>query len=81
MADTATLIERLTAKERNRTGGHPYRVDVLFGDQPDVLDAIRVAHHELGKSTNLIAEHLSEFGEPISAAAVASWLRAQRGTG
>ena len=81
MADTTTLVERLTAKEVPRRGGQRLRVDVLFGDQPDVLDAIRVARYELGKSTNLIAEYLSEFGEPISAAAVAGWLRAQRGTG
>lgn len=61
-----------------RTGGHRLKVDALFGDRPELLEAIRTARRDNG----VAAEHIAEFltareGVHISGAAVAKWLTAQ----
>jgi hypothetical protein len=49
----------------------------LFGDQPDVLDAIVQARVERGLSFRVIAGVLSKSGEQISEGAVQNYLRSR----
>lgn len=77
---TPDPIEALIAALDNtpaRHGRSPFKLDVLFGDQPRVLEAV-VRNHERGASPRDIAAELSAFlpeGESISDAAVESWLK------
>jgi hypothetical protein len=57
--------------------GVKLRIDVLYGDQPDVQDAIRIARLEKRLSYRRIADVLSRGDEQISPNAVQNWLRAQ----
>lgn len=69
------LVSELLSAGRG-TGGAPHKIETLFGDQPDVLDAIRTARLN-GASIGEIARILSERGEVISEGAVRNWLRSQ----
>lgn len=60
-----------------RRCGAGLRVDELFGDRPDILDAIRVARSERKVSFQFIADILSKEGETVSGTAVQNWLRGQ----
>lgn len=55
-------------------GGQQMRVPLLFGDRPEVLDAIRAARRDRGASWQAIAELLSKHGQRVSSTAVRNWL-------
>lgn len=55
------------------SASHIMLIDRLWGDRPEVLDAIRDAHRR-GVSTKSIARMLSEE-HPVSDSAVANWLQ------
>lgn len=76
-AKSDPLAVALDLVERGRNGGTEGRVVALFGDRPDVLDAIRRARLDRKLSYAQIAKVLSADGEPISEGAVKSWLSRQ----
>jgi hypothetical protein len=56
-------------------GGAGLRIVNLFGDQPEVLDAIRRARRDRKLSFAAIAKFLTVNGDhPVSSAAVQTWL-------
>jgi hypothetical protein len=57
--------------------GRSLKIIEVFGDQPEVLDAIRTARVERGLSYRVIAQVLSKSGEKISEGAVQNYLRAE----
>lgn len=71
------LAVALDMIERGATGGTQGKIVALFGDRPDVLDAIVRARRDRKLSYQQIAKVLSADGEPISAGAVQSWLSRQ----
>lgn len=77
MPKTDPLAIALDLAERGRSGGPEGRVVALFGDRPDVLDAIRRARTDRKLSYAQIAKVLSADGEPLSEGAVKSWLTRQ----
>lgn len=66
-------IAALAATKRGRAG-RTLRVNELFADQPDILDAIRDARRG-GASFRTIAEVLSTPEQHICAGAVDEWYR------
>lgn len=69
------LIAELKAAGRS-TGGTRSKIDVLFGDQPDVLEAIRAARAN-GASHATIARILSSDDQSVKEGAVRNWLFGQ----
>jgi hypothetical protein len=68
------LAAGLTALTPTR-GGVKLRVLELWGDEPEVLEAIRVARRDNGLSYNAIARYLtSKSGHHITANPVQKWL-------
>lgn len=57
--------------------GKKTRIEMLYGDRPDVLDAIRRARAERRLSFRQISQVLSSEGESISEGSVQKWLRSQ----
>lgn len=72
MADD--LLNDLLAIAPADGGGQQMRIPMLFGDRPDILDAIRSARRDRKASWQSIADLLSRHGHRISATAVRNWL-------
>jgi len=75
MANTKTVLNALNILTP-ATGGHGSKVDYLFGDKPDVLDAI-IDARKRRCSFRQIAMALSVDGETVSSGAVQNWLAAR----
>jgi len=75
MATNKTVINALNTLTP-RSGGNVTRVDQLFGDQPDVLDAI-IDARKRRCSFRQISMTLSTPTETISPGAIQSWLAAR----
>lgn len=75
MANRSDLIANLTSAGRIQEGVK-LRIDVLFGDRPDVLDAIRTARAN-GASHATIAKILSDDGQRVGFGAVRNWMLSQ----
>jgi hypothetical protein len=70
------LSSKLDKTDINKSGRKTLKVDMEFGDRPEVLESILNARRDRGLSFRLIAEVLSEdLGDPISSTAVQSWCR------
>jgi hypothetical protein len=70
------LIAALAAAP-TKTDGRAFKVDRLFGDRPEVLDAIR-ANHARGVTSATLAEVLTaslDGADSISDSAIDSWLK------
>ena len=70
----------LVAELNNATplrDGRTLKIVELFGDQPEVLDAIVKARTERGLSYRVIAEVLSKGEHEVSDGAVQNYLRAR----
>lgn len=61
----------------NRPYGSQSKIDLLYGDRPEILEAIKSARVDKGLSTRVIADTLSQQGVPISRNAVEAWLKKQ----
>jgi hypothetical protein len=72
---TDPLAAALESIGGRRAGGLPLKVDVLYGDRPEVLDAIRSARRDKHLSFEQIAEALSSGGASITDGAVSKWLK------
>lgn len=72
--DLAAGLDQLTA---GPGGGTTPKVIQLYGDRPEVLDAIRRARSERHLSFKQIAVYLSANGPSISEGAVQTWLNKQ----
>jgi hypothetical protein len=70
------LAAELAAAQPFRDG-RQMKIMELFGNQPDVLDAIVQARVERGLSFRVIAGVLSKSGEQISEGAVQNYLRSR----
>jgi DNA-directed RNA polymerase specialized sigma24 family protein len=70
------LAAQLKGEPRNRYG-RTLKLEELFGDRPDILEAVIVARAERKLSYQSIADVLGREGEYISPTAVQNWLRAQ----
>lgn len=70
------LVAALAGAKKGKCG-RTLRIVELFGDRPDVLQAIRDAR-DRGASARTIAELLSTPEEPICSGSVTEWLRRQR---
>jgi hypothetical protein len=71
------LAAGLNALPAGKPGGMS-KVDVMFGDQPDVLEAIRVARQDRHLGFSSIAAYLTrEGGEQIGDTAIKRWLNGQ----
>jgi CTP:molybdopterin cytidylyltransferase MocA len=68
----ATALEALTPNVSRST----YKILVMFGDQPEVLEAIRQARARRC-SYSQIAKTLTTPNAPISETAIKSWLDAE----
>lgn len=72
MADD--LLNELLTIDPANGGGQQMRIPMLFGDRPEVLDAIRAARRDRKASWQAISDLLSRHGHRISATAVRNWL-------
>jgi len=72
---TDALAKKLSEATPARSG-HKLRIEELFGDRPDVLEAI-IAARKRGLSSRVIADVLSAEGEKVADGAVTNWLRSQ----
>lgn len=72
-----SLAAALDAVAEPGVGGKGLKVLVLFGDRPDVLEAIIRARRDRRLSFAQIATVLSDEGKSVSSAAVAKWLAAE----
>lgn len=70
------LAAQLKDEPRNRYG-RGLKLEELFGERPDILEAIIVARVERKLSYQSIADVLSRDGEYVSPTAVQNWLRAR----
>jgi hypothetical protein len=78
MATPDPLTAALDALDLSDDNGKRMKVDVLFGDRPDVLDSIRRARRDRGTTFVQIARTLSAAAPMrVSEKAVASWLHSQ----
>jgi ribosome-binding protein aMBF1 (putative translation factor) len=75
MTQTDPLVAALDAVAGRRTGGLPLKIDALYGERPEVLDAIRSARRDKHLSYEQIAEALSTAGDSITDGAVSKWLK------
>jgi ribosome-binding protein aMBF1 (putative translation factor) len=76
-AERDPLAAALDAVTEKRTGGTQRRVLELFGDRPQVLDAIRKARRDRGLSFKQIAELVSTPGASVTAGPIQKWLNGQ----
>lgn len=70
------LVAQLEAA-RPLDNGRRLLLDDMFGNEPEVLEAVKTARRDRGLSYRVIAEVLSKRGEQVSQGAVQNWLRAQ----
>jgi hypothetical protein len=78
MATPDPLTAALDALEMSGDNGKRMKIDVLFGDRPDVLDSIRRARRDRRVTFVEIAKKLSAAAPiEVGATAVASWLHSQ----
>ena len=70
------LVAALDAINEPSRGGKPLKVVELFGDRPDVLDAI-VRMRARGLSFRQIADAITANGHPITEGAINKWLSRQ----
>jgi hypothetical protein len=78
MATPDPLTAALDALEMSGDNGKRMKIDVLFGDRPDVLDSIRRARRDRGTTFVQIARTLSAASPmKVNEKAVAGWLRSQ----
>lgn len=75
--DNDPLAALLNNTDTSGLAGSKSRVMFLYGDRPEVLDAIRRARLERKLSFSQIARVLSSEGNKISDGAVQTWLRSQ----
>ena len=77
MAKHNGLVAGLDQIEKGASGGTTPKIVQLFGDQPDVLEAIRRARRDRHLSYAQIALYLSQNGYEIKEGAVKNWLTSQ----
>lgn len=70
------LVAGLDALDSNGSKSMP-KMEVLYGDRPDVLDAVIRARRDRHLSWNAIAAYLTRNGPRISAGAVQTWCERQ----
>ena len=75
MANTKTVINALNSLAPV-TSGHGSKVDYLFGDKPDVIEAI-IEARKRRCSFRQIAMALSTEDQTVSPGAVQNWLAAK----
>jgi hypothetical protein len=70
------LAAQLNEEPRSRYG-RGLKLEELFGDRPDILEAIIAARVERKLSYQTIADVIARNGQYISPTAVQNWLRTQ----
>ena len=70
------LVNNLLTATPKRDG-RTMKIVEVFGDQPEVLDAIVAARTERGLSFQVIADVISKTGHTISDGAVQNFLRSR----
>lgn len=70
------ILTALASLPPASSGGQPMKVVRVYGDRPDILEAIRQARLS-GRACDKIARAISTDQHLISEAAVRKWLRSQ----
>jgi hypothetical protein len=70
------LANELLTAAKKKDGRH-MKVLEIFGDSPEVLEAIKTARRDRRLSYRLISEVLSQNGTMVSEGAVQNYLRSQ----
>lgn len=69
------LIEELNGISRQHNVGRKKRILELFGDRPEILDAIKRARVERGATMEALCQIVNKHStEKISASSIRAWL-------